>query len=144
MEGRVEGGPLHGLGSLHLSHLPWREHPCKCLSPVFQGDTLVFLPGIAQGDTSLRCALLSSPPGSPWALVPWRQPRLHTPGLLLGPPWGCLMSAGEWASPGPDEVAVLWGPVAASLEAWDKVLYVLGLTLPTYKTELCVLTLGPS
>lgn len=37
---------------------------------------------------------------------------------------------------GHETSAVLWGPAAASLEAWDKVLHVLGLTLPIHKTEL--------
>lgn len=132
-----------------VSPLLEKPHVNSCPQwPLFQGNGLVFLPGIAHNDTGLQRALLQAlwvPPGLSCHGVCFQ--LLCTPGFLLGlqlmlmsdifrrvgVPW---TGGGGWSR---DHHCAL-GPLPTSFVAWDKLLCLLGLTFTVYKMELLKLT----
>lgn len=121
------------------------------LCPLFQGNALVFLPGIARNDTSLQRALLQAP---------WAPPGLSCHGVFSAAlytrvsswsPAGvhvCYMQESgcplDWGRGWPRDQCCAPGPMPTSFVVWNKLLCLWGLTFPTYKMELSMLTLFPS
>lgn len=142
------------------SHRAWQVSPLlekphvnSCpQGPLFQGNRLVFLPGIAHNDTGLQHVLLHVlwvPPGLLCHGVCFQ--LLCTPGFLPGLQLVlvsdiCRRVGVPWTRGGGrsrDHHCAL-GPLPTSFVVWDKLLCLLGLTFPVYKMELLMLTLFTS